>query len=145
MGEQKVKTIEGAPQAKTTPASPKSKKKGKRVVQSGRIYIRSSYNNTMVTVTDASGEVVCWGSAGLVGFKGSRKSTPYAAQRIMEDLIPRMKKLGLQEVEVFMRGIGSGRESAVRALQGSGFQILSIKDITPTPHGGVRAKKPRRV
>jgi len=145
VGEQKVKTMEGAPEAKTAQATPKSKKKGKRVVPSGRIYIRSSYNNTMVTVTDQKGEVVAWGSAGLVGFKGSKKSTPYAAQRIMENLVPRMKSMGMEEIEVFMRGIGSGRESAVRALQGSGFKVLGIKDVTPIPHGGVRAKKPRRV
>ena len=144
MGEQKVKIMEGAPQAKQAASSPKSKKK-KRIVPKGRIYIRSSYNNTSVTVTDEAGDVICWGTAGLVGFRGSKKSTPYAAQRTMEDLIVRMKKFGLQEVEVFLRGIGSGRESAVRALQSAGLAVTTIKDITPTPHGGVRPKKPRRV
>lgn len=146
MGEQKVKTIEGSADAKPVEAKAKAKsKKGKRSVPSGRIYIRSSYNNTVVTVTDQMGSVLCWGSAGLVGFKGSKKSTPYAAQRIIEDLSGKMKSFGLQEVEVYIRGIGSGRESAVRALLGTGLKVSIIKDITPIPHGGVRPKKPRKV
>src|SRR5690606_358639 len=111
----------------------------------GRIYIQSSYNNTYISFTDATGNVIGWGSAGRTGFKGSKKSTPYAAQRTMEETIARVKDTGLSEVDVFVKGIGSGRESAVRALQGSGFTILSIKDQTPTPHGGVRQKKARRV
>ena len=143
MGEQKVKTIEGEA-VKTAPAAGKSKK-AKRKALRGRIYIYSSYNNTRIAVTDADGEVLAWSSAGLVGFKGSRKSTPYAAQKAMEDLLVRTKTFEMKEADVFIRGIGSGRESAVRALQGSGMIILSIKDLTPIPHGGVRAKKPRRV
>jgi small subunit ribosomal protein S11 len=121
------------------------KKKGKGKVTKGKIYITSTYNNTIVAATDISGNVLVWGTAGKVGFKGSKKSTPYAGQRTMEDVLARVKDRGLTEVDVIIKGIGSGRESAVRALQGSGFVILSIKDKTPTPHGGVRQKKARRV
>ncbi|OGE89076.1 MAG: 30S ribosomal protein S11 [Candidatus Doudnabacteria bacterium RIFCSPLOWO2_02_FULL_49_13] len=114
-------------------------------VTRGRIYIQSSYNNTIITVTDVAGNVIGWGSAGRTGFKGSKKSTPYAAQRTMEDALMRLKDSGLKEVDVFLKGIGTGRESAIRALQGSGFEILTIQDQTPIPHGGVRPKKARRV
>jgi small subunit ribosomal protein S11 len=121
------------------------KKKIKNRVSKGKIYITSTYNNTIVTITDPGGSVVAWASAGKVGFKGSKKSTPYAGQKTMEDILSRVKDRGLVEVDVFIKGIGSGRESAVRALQGSGLAVLSIKDQTPTPHGGVRPKKVRRV
>lgn len=147
MGEQKVKTIEGGAEGKGSaqgrPAS--GGKKGKRKVPRGRIYVQSTYNNTIITVTDEKGEVVGWGSAGLTGFKGSKKSTPYAAQRTMEETMGKLKNLGIQEVEVFIKGIGSGRESAIRALQGTEINVLSIKDQTPIRHGGVRPKKVRRV
>jgi small subunit ribosomal protein S11 len=92
-----------------------------------------------------TGNVLIWCSAGKIGFKGSKKSTPYAGQRTMEDVLGRLKERGLVEVDVLIKGIGSGRESAVRALQGSGLNVLTIKDMTPIPHGGVRPKKPRRV
>lgn len=121
------------------------KKKAKAKLTKGKIHINSTYNNTIVTVTDVSGNVVAWGSSGKTGFKGSKKSTPYAGQRTMEDTLARVKDRGLAEVDVLVKGIGSGRESAVRALQGSGLTVLTIKDITPTPHGGVRPKKVRRV
>jgi small subunit ribosomal protein S11 len=121
------------------------KKKAKAKVTKGKIYINSTYNNTIVSVTDISGNVLIWASAGKVGFKGSKKSTPYAGQRTMEDVLARLRERGLNEVDVLIKGIGSGRESAVRALQGSGLNVLSIKDQTPIPHGGVRPKKPRRV
>lgn len=121
------------------------KKKSKNKVTKGKVYITSTYNNTIVTITDLSGNVLVWGSAGKTGFKGSKKSTPYAGQRTMEDTLTRVKERGLVEVDVLIRGIGSGRESAVRALQGSGLSVISIKDLTPTPHGGVRPKKVRRV
>ncbi|TSA46233.1 30S ribosomal protein S11 [bacterium] len=120
-------------------------KKGKRKVQRGRIYIQSTYNNTIISVTDATGQVISWGTAGHTGFKGSKKSTPYAAQRTMEETLGKLKNVGLEEVDVFVKGIGSGRESAIRALQGAGITVLSIKDTTPIPHGGVRPKKVRRV
>ena len=121
------------------------KKKAKAKVTKGKIYINSTYNNTIVSVTDIAGNVLIWPSAGKTGFKGSKKSTPYAGQRTMEDVLARLRERGLVEVDVLIKGIGSGRESAVRALQGSGLSVLSIKDQTPIPHGGVRPKKPRRV
>ncbi len=121
------------------------KKKAKVKVTKGKIYINSTYNNTIVSATDMSGNVLIWSTAGKNGFKGSKKSTPYAGQRTMEDVLARLRERGLAEVDVLIKGIGSGRESAVRALQGSGLSVLSIKDQTPIPHGGVRPKKPRRV
>ena len=121
------------------------KKKTKVKVTKGKIFVNSTYNNTIVCATDLTGNVLLWSSAGKIGFKGSKKSTPYAGQRTMEDVLARMKERGLVEVDVFIKGIGSGRESAVRALQGSSLNVLTIKDETPTAHGGVRPKKPRRV
>ena len=121
------------------------KKKSKNKITKGKIFINSTYNNTIVSVTDLTGNVLIWGSAGKTGFKGSKKSTPYAGQKTMEDVLHRAKERGLTEVDVFIKGIGSGRESAIRALQGSGMNIITIKDTTPTPHGGVRPKSPRRV
>jgi len=142
MAEEKVTTTESKATA-TTPA-PKRKKSKIRITR-GKIFISSTYNNTIITVTDVNGNVIGWGSSGRTGFKGSKKSTPYAAQKTMEDTLMRLKDVGLSEVDVFVKGIGTGRESAVRALQGSGFSILSIQDQTPIPHGGVRPKKARRV
>lgn len=121
------------------------KKKSKEKVTKGKVFVNSTYNNTLVSATDLAGNVLIWSSAGKIGFKGSKKSTPYAGQKTMEDVLQRMKERGLTEVDVLVKGIGSGRESAVRALQGSGLNVISIKDLTPTPHGGVRPKKPRRV
>lgn len=132
-----------APAAAT--ATTKRKKGSKVKVTKGQVFIQSTYNNTIISITDMNGDVIGWGSAGLAGFKGSKKSTPYAAQRTMEDLLGRMKDRGLQEIDIYVKGIGSGRESAVRALQGSGLAVLSIKDMTPVAHGGVRPKKVRRV
>jgi small subunit ribosomal protein S11 len=147
MGQTKPTTIAATEEPKSAGAvsnTPK-KRKSKIKVSRGRIYVQSTYNNTIVTVTDTSGNVIGWGSAGRTGFKGSKKSTPYAAQKTMEDSLARLKDVGLMEVDVFIKGIGTGRESAVRALQSGGFNILSIKDQTPIPHGGVRPKKARRV
>jgi small subunit ribosomal protein S11 len=126
-------------------AAAKRKKGTKAKVAKGLVFVQSTYNNTIVSITDPAGDVIAWGSSGLAGFKGSKKSTPYAAQKTMEDLLQRVKERGLVEIDVFVKGIGSGRESAVRALQGSGLNVLSIKDTTPIPHGGVRPKKVRRV
>lgn len=131
--------VEVAPKIKS------KKRKSRAKVTKGRIYINSTYNNTIVSVTDMTGNVLLWSSAGKIGFKGSKKSTPYAGQRTMEDALARIKERGLAEVDVLITGIGSGRESAMRALQGSGLNVLTIKDHTPIPHGGVRPKKPRRV
>src|SRR3989338_9881827 len=127
MGEQKVKTIEGGAAEK---AGTSKGKKSKRKVPRGNIYIQSTYNNTIITVTDERGQVVGWGTAGHTGFKGSKKSTPYAAQRTMEQTMEKLKNVGLTEVEVLVKGIGSGRESAVRALQSTGINVLSIRDVT---------------
>ena len=142
MGEQKVKTIEGEAGAAE---KAKGSKKSKRKVSRGMIFIQSTYNNTIITVTDEKGQVLGWGTAGLTGFKGSKKSTPYAAQRTIEQTMDKLKNFGLTEVDVFIKGIGSGRESAIRALTGTGINVLSIKDRTPIRHGGVRPKKVRRV
>ena len=121
------------------------KKKAKVKVTKGKIYINSTYNNTIISVTDVNGNVLIWSSAGKIGFKGSKKSTPYAGQKTMENALQKIKERGLTEVDILIKGIGSGRESAVRALQGSSLAVLSIKDQTPIPHGGVRPKKRRRV
>lgn len=125
--------------------APKGKKKSKVKVAKGKVHINSTYNNTIIAVTDLNGNLLAWGSAGRTGFKGSKKSTPYAGQKTMEDVLSRVKDRGLVEVDVVIKGIGSGRESAIRSLQGSGLAVLTIRDITPTPHGGVRPKKARRV
>jgi len=146
MGQQKATTTQAEAVKPTAAAvSPSKRKKSKIKVTRGKIYVQSTYNNTIVSVTDVNGNVIGWGSAGRTGFKGSKKSTPYAAQKTMEDTLLRLKEVGLHEVDVFVKGIGTGRESAVRALQGSGLTILSIQDQTPIPHGGVRPKKARRV
>ncbi len=131
----------------TTPATKTAgkRKKSKAKVAKGKVYINSTFNNTIISATDLNGNVIGWSSAGRTGFKGSKKSTPYAGQRTMEDLLTRMKDRGLVEVDVFIKGVGSGRESAVRSLQSSGLTVLSIKDTTPTAHGGVRLKKARRI
>lgn len=144
MGEQKVKTLAGDEVKESKSASPGYKKKGKKVSK-GRVCIHSTYNNTIITLTDVYGAVLTWTSAGMIGFKGSKKSTPYAAQRTMEEMVRRMKELGLTEIDVFLTGVGTGRESAIRSLTASPFQVKSIRDRTPIPHGGVRPKKPRRV
>ncbi len=144
------------PEAKDTPLSPEEKpqgafepKKGSRRrkarVPSGRMYIQSTYNNTIISATDLKGNVVAWSSAGRIGYKGAKKATPYAAQEIVRDLIQRLEPFGMREAQVFVKGIGSARESAVRALGAHGLVITSIKDITPIPHNGPRAPRPRRV
>ncbi len=123
-----------------------SKKKKKKVmVQKGQAHITATYNNTIVSLSDQNGNVLAWSSAGLMGFKGPKKSTPYAAETIVRDAVAKAKNVGLQEVDVFVKGVGSGRDSAVRSLHANGLNILSIKDVTPIPHNGCRPKKPRRV
>jgi len=114
-------------------------------VPKGRIYVQSTFNNTIITLTDSTGAVLGWETAGHAGFKGARKSTPYAAQVSMRTIIEKAQSLSMTEADVYINGVGSGRESAVRALQGSGITVTQIKDITPIPHGGCRPKKPRRV
>jgi small subunit ribosomal protein S11 len=121
------------------------RKKIRRNVAKAIVNIKATFNNTLVTITDPNGDVLCVTSAGTVGFKGSRKSTPFAAQRAAEEAANRAKKLGVTEVEVRVKGPGSGRESAVTALQSAGLRITSIEDVTPLPHNGCRARKRRRV
>jgi small subunit ribosomal protein S11 len=111
----------------------------------GRAYIQSTFNNTIITLTDPNGNVISWASAGTVGFKGSRKSTPYAAQIAADRAAKRGMEHGLRQVEVYVKGPGSGREAAIRSLQGAGIQVMSIRDVTPVPHNGCRAPKRRRV
>lgn len=125
--------------------SVKKKKKWKNQIARGRANIRCSYNNTIVTLTDINGATLAWSSSGHMGFKGAKKSTPYAATQVVSEVVEKTRKFGLQEVEVFVRGVGSGREAAVRALANNGLSLLSIRDITPLPHGGCRPRKPRRV
>ena len=120
-------------------------KKVRRNVGRGIVHVRATFNNTMVTITDADGEVICKESCGTMGFKGSRKSTPFAAQRAAESAANKAKKVGVTEVDVRVKGPGSGREGAVTALQGAGMRVLSIEDVTPIPHNGCRPRKRRRV
>lgn len=121
------------------------RKKIIRKVSSGKIFVHATFNNTIVTVTDTSGKVLCWSSPGTVGFKGSRKSTPFAANVAAKDVARKAKAHGLREVEVVLRGPGSGKESAVRSIRSEGLSIRAIMDLTPTPHNGCRPKKRRRI
>jgi len=122
-----------------------AKKKKLRQVTRGIVFITASFNNTIVTVTDPQGNALCWSSAGAAGFKGSKKSTPFAAQVASERAGKKALEFGMKEVEVFVKGPGSGRESAIRALQGVGLQVSTIHDVTPLPHNGCRPPKKRRV
>lgn len=121
------------------------KKKEKKSVANGAIHIKSTFNNTIVSITDMEGNVLAWASAGSVGFKGSRKGTPYAAQLAAENVAKKAQEFGIKNLTVFVKGPGSGRESALRVLQGFGFKIVAIKDVTPIPHNGCRPPKRRRV
>ena len=123
----------------------KGKKKERKIVQTGIAYIQASFTNTIVTMTDMSGNVIVWASAGSQGFKGSRKSTPFAAQRAAEIAAKKAMEHGMRQVDVHVKGPGSGRESAIRALQAAGLKINLIKDVTPIPHNGCRPPKRRRV
>ena len=123
----------------------KTKKKSLKGVTSGIAMIKASFNNTIVTITDKQGNTISWASPGLVGFHGSKKSTPFAAQIAATDAARRAKELGLMSVDVFVKGPGSGRESAIRALVAAGLHVTSIKDVTPIPHNGCRSRKKRRV
>lgn len=123
----------------------RTKKKEKKNILNGVAHIQSTFNNTIVTITDPTGNVVSWASSGVHGFKGSRKSTPFAAQMAAEDAAKKAMEHGMKNVEVYVKGPGAGRESAVRALQSAGFNVVMIKDVTPIPHNGCRPPKRRRV
>jgi small subunit ribosomal protein S11 len=124
----------------------KKKRKVAKTVKSGKAFINATYNNTILSLTDNNGDVISWASAGLAGFKGAKKATPYAAQIITKIAVQKAKEeYGLEEVKVFVSGVGTGREAAIRALNANGLNITVIKDVTPIPHNGCRPKKPRRV
>ena len=123
----------------------RNKKKVSKYIESGVAHIRSTFNNTIVTIADMNGNVLSWASAGGLGFRGSRKSTPFAAQMAAEEATKAAMEHGLKQVEVFVKGPGAGREAAIRALQAAGLEVNSIKDVTPIPHNGCRPPKRRRV
>ena len=131
--------------AKVTAAASAAKKKARRNVAVGVAHIKATFNNTVITITDTKGETLCWASAGTCGFKGSRKSTPFAGQMSAQQVAEKAIKFGMKEVDVRVKGPGSGRESAITALQSAGLKIKSIEDATPLPHNGCRPKKRRRV
>ncbi|MCH7785926.1 MAG: 30S ribosomal protein S11 [Chloroflexi bacterium] len=127
------------------PRRPRTRRRERKSVPVGRAYIQSTFNNTIITLTDLQGNVLSWGSAGTVGFKGSRKSTAFAAQRAAEDAARKGIEHGLRQIEIYVRGPGAGREAAIRSLQGAGLFVTSIRDVTPIPHNGCRPRKRRRV
>ena len=123
----------------------RTRKRERRSVAHGRAYVKSTFNNTVVTITDANGNAVAWASAGSVGFKGTRKGTPFAAQSTAETAARRAMDVGMKRVDVYVKGPGAGRETAIRSLQAAGLEITSIRDVTPIPHNGCRPPKRRRV
>jgi len=145
MGKKRIITTQGEAQTGDQAASLAPKKLSKKQVINGMAFIHVSYNNTLVTITDSKGEVIAWSSAGTIGFKGTKKSTPYAANLVAKDCVEKSKKFSLTNIKVVVKGIGPGREAAVRGLAGSGLNITSIMDATPIAHNGVRRKKPRRI
>jgi small subunit ribosomal protein S11 len=139
-----AKETEGAAKPAEKAAAPK-RRKAKKLVSEGVAHIHSTFNNTIITITDPVGNAIAWSSAGSVGFKGSRKGTPFAAQLAAENAAKKAMEYGLRSVQVFVKGPGAGRESALRALQAAGFTVSVIKDVTPIPHNGCRPPKRRRV
>lgn len=123
----------------------KKREEAKTKHDKGIVYVQASYNNTMITVTDEKGNVVAWMSAGSLGFKGPKKATPFAASKVAEAIAEKLQKTGPFNVDVYVKGVGSGRDQAIRSLAGKGFNVRTLKDITPIPHNGPRPKKPRRV
>ncbi len=144
VADKKVAASEDKKAAKKPTKSKKGKPK-RRNLQEGNAFIQATFNNTIVTISDPNGEVIAWSSAGSNGFKGAKKATPYAAQVSAENAANKAKVFGLEKVHVFVKGVGSGREQAVRGLQAGGIDILSITDLTPVPHNGCRPRKSRRV
>lgn len=132
-----VSTSEKTPVKKT--------KKFKRQIQKGKAYVKCTYNNTAVGISDLNGNILGWSSSGLMGFKGAKKATPYAAAQVVANVSEKVRKYGVKELEVSVKGVGSGREASVRALANNGFELVAIKDKTPVPHNGCRPRKPRRV
>src|SRR6266850_133669 len=145
MAKQKEAAAPGEKPAAGAEAAPVRRKKVKRTVSEGVVHIHSTFNNTIITITDAQGNVIVWSSAGSVGFKGSRKGTPFAAQVAAEAAARKAAELGMRQVQVYVKGPGAGREAALRSLQAAGFSVNLIKDVTPIPHNGCRPPKRRRV
>jgi small subunit ribosomal protein S11 len=143
--EKQEKKAEGQADQKSTDKAAARKKRGRKNISEGVVHIHSTFNNTIVTITDYQGNVISWSSAGSMGFKGSRKGTPFAAQQAADSAAKKAMDHGLRSVQIFVRGPGAGRESALRALQSAGFNISLIKDVTPIPHNGCRPPKRRRV
>jgi len=147
MGKKRVitKTGEDIGKIEEKPTSIKTKDLLKKHLEKGRIYICASYNNTLISATDLKGNVIAWSSAGSLGFKGPKKATPFAASKVVAILMEKVKKVGLKTAEIYVKGIGGGRETAIRSLANQGLDIILIKDVTPIPHNGPRPPKPRRV
>ncbi len=152
MGKKRTSTIaatvaesDQVKQKVSTVKLPSAARASKKQITKGKAYIQSTYNNTIITLTDDKGRVLAWSSAGSIGFKGTKKSTPYAASLIVKNAVEKIKKTGIKDVDVFIKGIGLGRDSALRSLAQQGLVINSIKDVTPVPHNGCRPPKPRRV
>ncbi len=141
---QEVLGAENAAQV-TEDVKKKKSKKIKKQILKGRATIKCTYNNTMVSISDLNGNILGWATSGLLGFKGAKKATPYAATQVVGNVSEKVKKFGVKELEVYVKGVGSGREASIRALNNNGFELILIKDRTPIPHNGCRPKKPRRV
>ena len=144
MGKKRIITKTDADPAQAGEGSV-AKKSSKKQVINGVAHISVSYNNTIVAISDSNGEIIAWSSAGSIGFKGTKKSTPYAANLVAKDCVEKAKKFNLMNIKVVVKGIGPGRESAIRGLAGSGLNLTGLQDATPVAHNGVRRKKPRRV
>ena len=140
---QEVSSTENSAQSED--AKKKKSKKIKKQILKGKASIKCTYNNTMVSISDLNGNILGWATSGLLGFKGAKKATPYAATQVVGNVSEKVKKFGVRELEVYVKGVGSGREASIRALNNNGFELVLIKDRTPIPHNGCRPKKPRRV
>ncbi len=145
MGKKRVIKKAGPESSSSKAAAKKKATTKRRSVPAGRVYISATYNNTMMNLTDNEGRVLAWASAGNLGFKGTKKATPYAASEVTNVICEKAEKMGMKEMDIFVKGVGSGRSSALRALAAKSIIINSIKDVTPIPHNGCRPKRPRRV
>lgn len=144
MGKKRIKKV-ASEVSEAKKVGKKSKKKIKKNVPFGQAYIQATYNNVIATLTDPIGQVLAWSSSGSIGFKGAKKATPYAATLVVKDVVEKSKRANLRSVDVFVKGIGSGRDSAIRSLSANGLEVKSITDVTPVPHNGCRPPKVRRV
>jgi small subunit ribosomal protein S11 len=151
MGKKKVikkseeEVLKETDKMETAIAKSSTKKSSSKKIENGRVYVSATYNNTLLSVTDDKGSLIAWSSAGSLGFSGPKKATPFAASKVVAALAEKLKKVGLVNIVVIVKGVGGGRDSAIRSLAGQGFNILSIKDVTPIPHNGPRPKKARRI